>query len=707
MNDKEIISILKKAILWILSLVVFLLPLLFLTNTTDPFSLPKQVFLVIAASLLLFLWAVLSIFQKKIVLRTNPFVLPLGIFTLIILLSSVLSRNMYDSLAVALPVIASFILFFVMINIVTEKKEFLMVLGALILGAVGTSIISILYYFQIYFLPVAAAQNKYFTTFGSPIQHILYIAPLLIVCLFSVLAGLKKQKIGKSYAELGFLIGGIVLLIGAGLILYQVLTVSQKPNLLPYTYGFQIATAAISQDQNRFLISLPLGSGYGTFLSDFTRFKFPSINNNPVLWNYPFTYSSSFALEILTTTGILGFLAYLFTIYRVLKTRSRYASPLFLGLITILILSFFLPFALSEVFLLYILIGVYASCLFIFQDKRTDTMKISLVALKEGLFSIEETDENARRTRSDSRALPVVVALIILVVAGYASFLAVQLLIADTKIAKSLSAANSSNGQAIYNLQREALAIFPYRSDYYRIFSQLNLGLANSISQGVPKGSKPSDQVQQTVSQLLQQAVANARTAVALAPVNAVNWDNLGQIYRSLIGVGQNADQFAIATLNQAILLDPSNPLLRLELGGVYYQLQQYDAAQNQFQIAIQLKPDLANAYYNLGHALESKGDLQSALTAYNTALDLVQANQNDRKALSAEIDALKAKIQQGGNANTQKQTNTTGSATNQPPLGLTAPSVTTAPSKNQVKVPPPPTGAATPTPSEAVTPTP
>lgn len=264
MNEKEIINILRKVSIALLGIVFFAFPLLFLTNTTDPFILPRQIFIVITSSLLVFLWAVISVIQKKIIIRTNPFTLPLSIFTVIIIISAILSRNMYDSLAVSIPVLACFLLYFVTIHIVSSKKDFLFIGGSLMIGAVLTTALSILYYFKIYILPISQTHNQYFTTFGSPIQHILYILPLFIICLLAVLSLLKGRFTKVSYEQLFNIISGVILLVGVGLIAYQILTVSQKPNLLPYTYGFQIATAAISQDSSRFLLALPFGSGYGT-----------------------------------------------------------------------------------------------------------------------------------------------------------------------------------------------------------------------------------------------------------------------------------------------------------------------------------------------------------------------------------------------------------------------------------------------------------
>jgi len=264
------------------------------------------------------------------------------------------------------------------------------------------------------------------------------------------------------------------------------------------------------------------------------------------------------------------------------------------------------------------------------------------------------------------------------------------------KMADSLNQAKRNNGQTIYNLQRQALIDFPYRSDYYRIFSQVNLALANSLASSVPQGSNAPTSMQQTITQLLQQSIANGRTAIALAPMTSVNWENLSQVYRSLIGVGQNAGQFAVATLNQAILLDPQNPILRVELGGVYFQLQQYDAAQTQFQAAISLKPDFANAYYNLGHALEAKGDLRNAVSAYQASQSLT-TNPDDKKRLDAEMEVILKKIgtevKPGGNPTTLSPSE------NQPPLEVNSPTTQIPAQKQEVKISPPPATQPTATP--------
>src|SRR5262249_50697939 len=71
--------------------------------------------------------------------------------------------------------------------------------------------------------------------------------------------------------------------------------------------------------------------------------------------------------------------------------------------------------------------------------------------------------------------------------------------------------------------------------------------------------------------------------------------------------------------------------------------------------LALQLKNNYANAWYNLGHSLESKGDLQNAMAAYTNVKTLVAANPDNAKLIAAEIDALQKKIDEGKNAGQQQ----------------------------------------------------
>jgi len=232
-----------------------------------------------------------------------------------------------------------------------------------------------------------------------------------------------------------------------------------------------------------------------------------------------------------------------------------------------------------------------------------------------------------------------------------------------------------------------AISIFKYRDGFYRVFSQTNFALANTLASQQPKGSSPNQTTQQNITTLIQQSIDAARAAVTVAPQTYLNWQNLSSIYRRLIGFGQNAENFAIATAQQSINLDPNNPQEYIFLGGIYYQLGRWDNAQSQFQIAIALKPDYANAHYNLGHALEQKGDLQNALGQYQAVRSLVSNDKNSLEQVDKEIATLQGKAQTQAQA--QAEANPTNNA-NQT-LKVNKPEAQLPAQNPPVKIPAPP----------------
>lgn len=265
--------------------------------------------------------------------------------------------------------------------------------------------------------------------------------------------------------------------------------------------------------------------------------------------------------------------------------------------------------------------------------------------------------------------MPGIILLGKLIFVGIISFYAFKYVAADYLFNQSLLAASKNQGAQTYQKQVDAISMFPYRESFYRIFSQTNLSIANSLLVNASaNGAKPSTQVQNTALNLIQQSINVARAATTISPFNTLEWQNLAGIYRALIGFGQNAESFSVASMQQAIALDPANPQEYIILGGIYYQIGDYDNAIRQFQIAVNAKPDLANAYYNLGHAYEQKQDFQNALTNYLAVKTLVAQDKTNSDRITAEIDAIEKKL---GNAQAAQPAAKLQPTQNQQPLNI------------------------------------
>lgn len=696
-------------------------PLLFATFTTDFILLPKQIILAVVALITTLLLGAKMIAESKVRLRKTPFDMPLLIFAVVGLASVLLSVNMWDGLIAYIPFFLSLWVYFLLTNFVKTASSLRLVVSFLISGAVILSINAILSFFKIYILPFPFTQSQTFSPIGILLDQALYLGAILLVSVryaMPILTDIKKSNpniLKDRLEEVLFGVASIVMVIGLGITIYELVMV-QQPILLPFNVGFQTAFAAISQDTTRTIQSFLLGSGLGTYGSDFTRFKMLDFNSLQNLWTLTFFRSSSFVLELLATTGVLGLLSFLFIVFTLLKQAKNpqvvKTNPFFTSLIFIIVMAFVLPFSYITVTLFFFLLGLYAA----FEglkavhgkgNKYFD-MELYFVAFKRGIIAIaptnntwstipgfsehslkEEPDMAKNINTTTSRILPVAVFIVLLSFTGVIGFFSYQYVYADYLFQNSLVAFQANNGLETYNNQTNAIRIFPWKDSFYRDYSQVNLLLANSIASSQPQGASPSAQVQQTIYNLIQQSINSARQGAAVSPLTSANWQNLSSIYRSLIGFGQNAESFAVASMQQAIALDPNNPALYVNLGGIYYQLGQWDLAQNQFQLAAQLKPDYANAYYNLGHALEQKGDFENALAQYEIVKTLVASDKENLKKITAEIDALRAKT--GTTAGAAKEgVEPSGNA--ESPLQISTPSAQLPSQKPPVKIPGPST---------------
>ena len=115
-----------------------------------------------------------------------------------------------------------------------------------------------------------------------------------------------------------------------------------------------------------------------------------------------------------------------------------------------------------------------------------------------------------------------------------------------------------------------------------------------------------------------------------------------------------NERQFIQALEQITALLErfPNSSFLHNISGVVYKGLGQLDTSIESYKKALALKPDHANAYYNMGNALKERGKLEEAIEAYNKALvfnpDYADAYNNignalqDQSKLEEAISAFK-----------------------------------------------------------------
>lgn len=608
MEKAEIRSYLAPALNWSLTLALFLPPLIFVPFLADSFDLPKNTFIFIAGLLVFILFLAESAVNKTRPVIRSVFDLPVIVLAAAVIVSALLSVNPYLSLISDPLTFGGCALLFLIVGMTSTKKLWQQLLLSLLFSGVLVSLWSIVQTVLLY-VPTVKIPLPFFNPAGSPLAAGLFLAILLPLGLG---LAVKSKKLAPISAALA-----------AGLLACLATVYKNNPALLDTATAWRIATGILGQS----LKSALVGVSPAHFIDAFTAFR-PVEFNNTLVWNSRFATSSNFYLYLLTAAGIAGLAAFLWLTVRfvlVAKKRLQNAAttPLEKGLLGSIAVAFILmlvlPAPVVSIFALFVLLGLLVSFY------NLDEIRAFAYPQENFLFS------------QSVRVVLLVAAVIILL--GSSFFLG-RFILADYSFRQSLVAAAANKGTDTYNLQIRALTLNPWNDSYRVAYSQTNLALADSLA------SQPnlSDQQKQTVVTLVQQSIREARLAASLEPNRAANWENLSFIYRNLLNFAQGASDWAVATQNQAITLDPLQPRLRLDLGGIYYGLGDYQTAAQIFAQAVNLKPDFANAHYNLAQALKNLKLKDQALAQLQlTGALICGANQNsaDCARVNAEIAEL------------------------------------------------------------------
>jgi tetratricopeptide (TPR) repeat protein len=615
---EEKLKILSKINYWTLVGLVFFLPLFFLPLTTNFFFFNKVALLAMVTFGLLAIGVVKSFFLRRISVTFTFLDLPVFFVAFVTLLSSLLKApNSQMALAGEGGVILLLTVFyFVLTNGLTGKGQKRRV--ELVLASLGSGLVlSVFTVLQVFGLGARLFKGTFLasTTF-SPTGSLLSTFIFLIIVLASGVGLLLRGEKSGQRATAGVLAG--INLAGAVVAGYGLFWVFKSQALfLPLKASWHVAIESFRE-------APLLGVGPGRFLVAFTRFR-PLFLNQTSFWQLRFLNSGTYFFQVLTTTGFLGILGWLWLVFLALNgvakrslwsKESLFWSPL-LAVGASVILEVLLPFQFVVLFAAYFFLGILAS-------GRGRRYSFNLGSLPTNL-------DFAGRF----------VLILVLVGVGAGSWWIGRVYLSDYFFQRSLEAWQRNQGVEAYNFQQRAIGKFPYSADLRIAYSRTNLALASALA----SQENLVSQDQNNLVRLVQQAVREARSATLLDEEQILAWENLAQVYRNLINLAQGAESWAQTGLQAAIRLDPNNPRTYLGMGGLFYSLGSFDRAADYFRQAAVLKPDWSNAYFNWALALESQGNLAVAKLAYERTLALLPVESSDREPLREKIDALETSL--------------------------------------------------------------
>ncbi len=674
---------LDKVMLVITAGLAFFMPLFFLPTTSEFFEFNKLTLLTLATFVLLLIWSAKMITAKKVNIVRSKMTLPLVIFLIVFVLSAVFSLNptisIYGKYGRWFPSVFAMVtlVFFYYVIAVNLKKDTAVkaVLNSLAAGATLSSLIGLFSYAGIYLGQSIYLQRANFTPTGSTATTAILasvaiiislnylfqskLLPTKILYLLTIVLNFIAVALFAIPASFAVLIVGLVLSFIAldqktvkknspfVIVITAISVVILLITALPQTKSF-INNEAFGNElslgvANSWKVSANsvtdyplLGSGPSTFDLNFTRYR-PLALNSTNLWNVRFDKPHNQLFEVIGTMGLVGIAAAIYFVVVALKLAlspkiksesnvELKATRSLVGILVIALLgaALFTYTTVLGAFVFFLLLALLVS-----QTGEHATLSLSALNSVSTVSSL--SDSKTSREILQFVALVPIAAYII-----FWGWFMYKQYSSEVYVRRAIVAAQNNQGNETYTNLKNAVRKDARREQYHNTLAQTNIALATNIAAA---GEDLSEEQLNLVRSLISEAIGTTRISTeVLNPLSAASWEIRAQVYRALMGVAQDANQWALRSYNTAIQLDPTNPRLRLEAGGIYYAAEDYLSAANLFRQAANLKPDYANAHYNLAQALIKLEQYGLAQRELQATLTLVQEGTPDYDKVNQEL---------------------------------------------------------------------
>lgn len=609
-------SFFEKVTHWVTYLLLFLIPIFFLPWTQDVLETNKQAALVIVTVVGLVAWFGSMMTQKRFEFRTGWLNIAPAAFLLFVLVSSCLSKAMYQTwIGQSSQEYMSFLttaflicLFYLFANIHQDVASQGRALFALLLSATLTGIFSMLQLFRVFVLPFAFSKAANFNTVGTFNSFALFLlvvmflglsmwlvsnagedrviprgtsgmATRVLIVLVSIMS--LVSLVAVNYWVFWILvIFGVLLLVSFGFIQAKefpsprrfvfplvLLLVSMFFLFLPSPISFGLplqvspsfgASLNIAQSTLSSRVpSLFFGSGPGTYPYQFLLFKPIGINGSQ-LWSLLFDRGSSMFLTRLSDIGILGSIAWL----------------LCMGWIAVLTIKRLVINREHETWKMTYVLFVAWSLMVVSQFLTSSNLTFEfLLWVVSGMLVAHLLPSvwKADFVRSPKLGLLASFVLVFICIGMISSvFFVSQRMMGEKAFVKAVAQdQNKADIQTVINSLATAVRSNGLSDIYARNLSFALLTQASQKIQSV-NGQKMTDDQNKQISQMVSASIQVSTRAVHVAPNQVANWQLLGTIYREVMPFAQNAEDLSANAFTNAIQLEPINPVHYVDLARVY-----------------------------------------------------------------------------------------------------------------------------------------
>ncbi len=657
---------------WTIYIALLVFPLLYHPGLVDSLELPKQALLIVVTSIVSVAWLGKMLVSRRIEFRRSVVHLLVLTYLAAYAASAWVSQSRYLSLvgdfgqehSGFVTLLCFALLYLASVNVLRDAKDVRKAIGWMLAGTLLALAQAFLYAMNIKVLPGigGVSYNLVGTSNALGIYAAASASMVMGLLLMPTEEGGKFAIVRKSALGLLLALASIyvatqrywtlwaALIVGAmALVAYGMLKADRKLRVtmlavpmasvvigvlfmfvrFPFGLGLPpevMPSLGASWNMSReALASKPvLGSGPGTFLFDYARFRSKDLNATD-FWSVTFDRSSSQLLTLLATTGILGLASYL----AMLCCLAAYTKiKLWRG---------------HDEWLTTLTVFAGWSALFVGRILYSSniTLDFAFWMLTAMLVTLQwHVRSEARFDRSPRAALGLSFLFIVAVIFSVSGlYLEGQRLVAEIRYTEGVTIDVTKEGnveKAVQKLTRAAQ--LNDRNDLY--FRALSQALAVSANQAAAKGGgKLTDEQARAIALLAADAVNSGKHAVDLSPYNVQNWSSLAGMYRDLGASVPGATAAAQEAFGKAAELDPSNPVHVTELGKIYLNLADaaqakitkdtkpeekdaiqkdvngnLDRAAERFAKAVSLKADYAPAHYWIAMLLARQGKTSEAV---------------------------------------------------------------------------------------------
>jgi tetratricopeptide (TPR) repeat protein len=377
-------------------------------------------------------------------------------------------------------------------------------------------------------------------------------------------------------------------------------------------------TIAIGQQSLTQPSTLFFGVGPNTFGREWGLYKPASINQSD-FWNTNFTSGVGTIPTSFVTTGILGLIAWILFAVALILVAVRGLIRHAKGEQGNLYVS---SFAIASAFLLY----------FYFLYVPGPALS-TLVFLCAGLLVALSSQagftgvSNLHLRGVGWRGMAATVGLIFFGIVVVASSVGVsRVLVAEMILNRGVVSYNNTQEiEAASGFVSRSLSVYPANARAHRVGIQLGLiKLQDLIAKADPK----DEEVRTELQDVLKKTIQHGLDAVSINGTDYQNWLELAGLYQQLAGVKvEGALDNARNAYERARKENPLSPLPLLQLAQLELIQENTDVALQYLAAAVQLKPDLAAAYYMASQIYASKKDFKNAIPA---AAQAAQYGRND-----------------------------------------------------------------------------